>query len=265
VLGAAVNILGVKIDAIDMAQALRTTMSALSNGQRGYICVTGVHGVMEAQKDPVFKAIVNSSFLTTPDGMPMVWLGRLSGYTHMNRVYGPDLMASVCALSVTKGYTHFLYGGRDGVAEKLNHVLISKFPGLAIVGTYTPPFRPLTPAEDAEVIRTISAAKPDIVWVGLGTPKQERFMAEHINRIDTRLMVGVGAAFDLHVGGFRDAPDWVKRAGLQWLHRLYQEPTRLWRRYLVNNPKFIGQVTLQLLGLKRYELVVPPSADQSAQ
>jgi N-acetylglucosaminyldiphosphoundecaprenol N-acetyl-beta-D-mannosaminyltransferase len=254
---AAVNVLGVKIDALNMSQALRLTMSALSNGQKGYICVTGVHGVMEGQKDPVFRRIVNSSFLTTPDGMPMVWLGRMAGHATMARVYGPDFMAAVCALSVTSGYRHYLYGGQDGVADELKHVLTSRFPGLQIVGTYTPPFRPLRPAEDAEVVQMISTAKPDIVWVGLSTPKQERFMAEHINRLDTKLMVGVGAAFDLHIGFIRDAPDWIKGAGLQWLHRLYQEPTRLWRRYLGNNPTFIAKVMLQILGITHYELVIP--------
>ena len=135
----AANILGVKIDAVDMAEALRLTTSAVSNGKKGYICVTGVHGVMEAQKDPVFKHIVNSSFLTTPDGMPMVWLGRMGGHANMDRVYGPDFMAAVCELSVTRGYRHYLYGGRDGVADELKRVLASRFPGLQIVGTYTPP------------------------------------------------------------------------------------------------------------------------------
>lgn len=249
-----VNILGVGVHAIDMCRALELFQYAVEERKKGYVCVTGVHGIMEAQKNSAFRSILNNSLLTTPDGMPTVWVGRWQGHSQMQRVFGPDMMLEVCAMSVAKGYTHFLYGGADGVAEQLKAALLSKFPGLRIVGTYTPPFRPLNEAEKEDLCARVSSATPDIFWVGLSTPKQERFMAEYLPRLDTRVMVGVGAAFDVHTGRIQDAPDWVKNAGLQWLHRLGQEPGRLWKRYLYNNPRFVLKMTSQLLGLSKYPL-----------
>ena len=248
-----VNILGVGVNAINMPEAVDMVTSAASQGRKGYVCVTGVHGIMEAQKDAAFRAILNRSFLTTPDGMPTVWIGRLNSYTRMRRVYGPDFMLTVCSASVERGYTHFLYGGVEGVADQLKDELTRKFPGLKIVGTYTPPFRPLNAAESADLQSRISQLRPDFFWVGLSTPKQERFMAEYLPKLDTRVMVGVGAAFDIHTGRAQDSPDWVKNAGLQWLHRLLQEPSRLWKRYLINNPAFVWKMTSQLLGITKYE------------
>ncbi len=248
-----VNILGVGVSAMDMPQAVNLVTTAVSEGRKGYVCVTGVHGIMEAQKDAAFKTILNRSFLTTPDGMPTVWVGRMNSHSQMRRVYGPDFMLDVCSASVEKGYTHFLYGGNDGVAEQLKQELTAKFPGLKIVGTYTPPFRPLNATEDAELQSEISRLRPDFFWVGLSTPKQERFMAEYLPKLDARIMVGVGAAFDIHTGRAKDSPDWVKAAGLQWLHRLLQEPSRLWKRYLINNPIFVYKMASQLLGFTRYD------------
>ena len=250
-----VNVLGVGVHAIDMDRALRVFQSAVEESRKGYVCVTGVHGIMEAQKDPEFRTILNRSLLTTPDGVPTVWVGRWQGHSQMKRVFGPDLMLEVCALSLAKGYTHFLYGGADGVAEQLKASLLGRFPGLRIVGTYTPPFRPLNEAEKKNLSAQVSAVKPDIFWVGLSTPKQERFMAEYLSLLDTRVMVGVGAAFDVHTGRIQDAPDWMKNAGLQWLHRLGQEPRRLWKRYLINNPKFVLKMTSQILGLSEYRSI----------
>ena len=248
------NVLGVGISAINMAQAVSLFESWLGNGVKGYVCVTGVHGVMEAQKDPSFRRILNQSLLTTPDGMPTVWVGKLQGFREMGRVFGPDLMYAVCRLSVDKGYRHFFYGGRPGVAEQLRANLTSAIPHLRVAGTYTPPFGPLSAQEEARLIDLVAEAKPDIFWVGLSTPKQERFMAEYSHKIQAKLMVGVGAAFDLHSGLIKDAPDWVKSSGLQWLHRLVQDPRRLWRRYLVNNPRFLWKISLQLAGLSEYSL-----------
>jgi len=207
---------------------------------------------MEAQNDPEFKGILNRSLLTVPDGMPTVWVGRLKGFRSMKRVFGPDLMVEICARSVQKGYTHFLYGGAYGVAERLKQVLLSRFPGIHVVGTHTPPFRPLTETEFGQLKDMISELNPDFFWVGLSTPKQERFMAAHIHQLAAKVMIGVGAAFDIHTGRLRDAPDWVKNLGLQWIHRLIQEPTRLWKRYLKNNPKFVWMTALQLMGTKHY-------------
>jgi N-acetylglucosaminyldiphosphoundecaprenol N-acetyl-beta-D-mannosaminyltransferase len=249
------NVLGVGVHAIDMRRALGVFQCAVEQHRKGYVCVTGVHGIMEAQKNPDFRAILNRSLLTTPDGVPTVWVGRWQGYSQMQRVFGPELMLEVCAMSVAKGYTHFLYGGADGVAEELKASLLRRFPGLRIVGTYTPPFRPLSEAEKEDLGARVASVKPDIFWVGLSTPKQERFMAEFLPHLDTRVMVGVGAAFDVHTGRIQDAPAWMKNAGLQWLHRLSQEPGRLWKRYLYNNPRFVLKMTSQLLGLSKYEAI----------
>lgn len=248
------NVLGVGVSAIDMREALRLVETWLGSSVRGYVCVTGVHGVMEAQKDPNFRRILNHSLLTTPDGMPTVWVGKLQGFSNMDRVYGPDLMTEVCRLSCVKGYTHFLYGGGPGTAARLREALGARFPGLAIVGAFTPPFRPLNAAEERELVERVARVRPDIFWVGLSTPKQERFMAHYFDKIETKLMVGVGAAFDFHAGAIRESPAWMKRAGLQWVHRMLQEPRRLGRRYLMNNPAFLWKIGLQLAGFSRYSL-----------
>lgn len=249
-----VNILGVGLSAINLRLALDATGRALAQKTKGYVCVTGVHGVMEAQQDARFKTILNRSFLNTPDGMPMTWIGRLNGHREMDRVYGPDLMLLVCEYTRDHGYSHFLYGGGDGVAEELKRNLEAKFPGIKIVGTYTPPFRPLNEAEEAAFIREISEKKPDIIWVGLSTPKQETFMAQYMDKLDTTLMFGVGAAFDFHAGRVRQAPRWMQRGGLEWLFRLGCEPKRLWKRYFRNNPRFVFHFLCQWLGLKKYAL-----------
>lgn len=241
------NVLGVGVHAINMEQAVQAIDQAVRNRRKGYVCVTGVHGVMEAQSDAEFKKILNNSLLTTPDGMPTVWVGRLQGFRHMDRVYGPDLMLEICRLSEERGYTHYFYGGNEGIAEKLADSLRRRYTKLNIVGMNTPPFRPLNPAEEQDLREQMMRARPDFVWVGLSTPKQERFMANHIGALDCTLMLGVGAAFDVHTGMTKDAPDWMKRAGLQWFHRLLQEPRRLWKRYLVNNPRFVFSIALQLL------------------
>lgn len=251
-LAARVNILGVGVSAINMEQALRRCERLLDEQRQGYICVTGVHGIMEAQRDEGFRDILNRSFLCTPDGVPTVWIGRLRGHRGMERVYGPDFMLQLCRRSVMPGYRHFLYGGGPGTVEKLKARLERMVAGIHIVGGYPPPFRPLSQAEEDDLIAAVADARPDIVWVGLSTPKQERFMARMLQRLDTRLMVGVGAAFDIHAGLQRDAPDWMKVAGLQWFYRLLKEPRRLGRRYLANNPRFLWQIGLQFAGLKKF-------------
>src|SRR5581483_3437108 len=245
------NVLGVGVHAINMDLAVDTLERAVAAREKGYVCVKGAHGIMEAQRDHSLREILNRSMLTTPDGMPTVWVGRWYGKAHMDRVYGPDMMLEVCRRSVEKGYTHFFYGGNSGVAENLRTVLTDRFPGLRVVGTYTPPFRPLGKEERAELHAQVAASRPDFFWVGLSTPKQERYMAEFLPQLDATVMCGVGAAFDVHTGRIQDAPRWMKRSGLQWAHRLLQEPRRLGRRYLVNNPKFMVAITSQILGFKR--------------
>jgi N-acetylglucosaminyldiphosphoundecaprenol N-acetyl-beta-D-mannosaminyltransferase len=249
-----INILGVGISALSMESALEQSEALLSRNGNGYICVTGVHGIIEAQSDEAFRTILNKSFLSTPDGMPTVWLGHLHGFKSMTRVYGPDYMLRMCELSVQRGYRHFLYGGRPGIAEELRSELIRRYPGLQIVGTYTPPFRPLNAEEEQDLRVQLEASQADILWCGLSTPKQERFMAAYSGRLPVKLMVGVGAAFDLLSGNLAEAPDWMKRSGLQWLYRLIKEPKRLWRRYLLNNPRFVWLSFLQLSRLRHFSM-----------
>ena len=249
-----VNVLGVGISALNLDLAVARVTEALEQKRKGYVCVTGVHGVSEAQTDPAFRSILNRSFLNTPDGMPMVWMGKVQGFGHMGRVYGPDLMLRIFELSQKRGFTHFFYGGGPGVAEELKQKLENRFPGIRIVGIYTPPFCPLTEAEESDLTRIVGQLKPDMIWVGLSTPKQEKFMAGHWEHLDATLFFGVGAAFDFHAGRVRQAPRWMQRSGLEWLFRLCCEPRRLWKRYFKNNPLFVLRAAAQLSGLKKYEL-----------
>jgi N-acetylglucosaminyldiphosphoundecaprenol N-acetyl-beta-D-mannosaminyltransferase len=249
-----VNILGVGVSAINMEQAITLTEEFVDTGRRGYVCVTGLHGIIEADHDEQFRRILNRSFLSTPDGMPTVWIGKTQGFEAMDRVYGPDYMVEVCRVSVERGFTHYLYGGKDGIAERLAETLQSRFPGLRVVGTYTPPFRPLNSEEEGKLREELSALQPDFLWVGLSTPKQERFMDAYCGKFDVKVMVGVGAAFDILIGDVMDAPRWVKRAGLQWLHRLIQEPRRLWQRYVSIFVLFSWNFSMQLLGVRKFQL-----------
>lgn len=249
-----INILGVGVHALNLRSAVAVLQSAIESKTKGYVCVTGVHGVSEAQSDPSFRAILNQALLNTPDGMPLVWIGRWSRFQEMERVYGPDLLLEVCNVSQATGWRHFFYGGGPGVAETLAAVLQSKFPRLQIVGTHTPPFRPLTPSEFEEFQAQVAAARPDIIWVGLSTPKQERFMSSTLSDLDVPVMIGIGAAFDLIGGKVRQSPRWIQRSGFEWLYRLIQEPRRLWKRYLKNNPLFVWRLFLQLTGLRRYTI-----------
>ncbi len=236
-----------------MNRAIDLAESWIATRKSAYICMTGVHGVMEAQSNPHLRSVLNGAFINAPDGMPMSWVGWLQGHRQMDRVYGPDFMTNLCGISVNKGYRHYLYGGQPGVAQELKVALQKRFPGLQVVGTCTPPFRSLTQEEESRLLDDVQSANPDILWVGLSTPKQECFMAEYVDRLRVPLLVGVGAAFDFHAGRIDDAPAWIKRAGLQWLHRLFQDPTRLWKRYLLNNPAFLWRIALQLCKAGKYE------------
>lgn len=247
-----VNVLGVGISILNLPLATDLVMRAIQERRRGYITITGVHGVIESQDDPSFRRILNASFLTTPDGMPMVWMGRLAGHREMGRVYGPDLMLEVLARSTHEEVRHFFYGGANGVAMHLKSKLTERFPGLNIVGFYEPPFRPLNPDERAQLVEQVRSTRPDVLWVGLSTPKQEKFMAEYLPDLEVTLMVGVGAAFDFHAGRVKQAPRWMQRSGLEWLFRLWQEPRRLWRRYTRNNPRFLWLALCQKLGLRQF-------------
>lgn len=249
-----VNVLGVGVHAVDMHSAALILETLIRERKKGYVCLTGVHGIMEAHRDPSLKTIFAEATLVAPDGMPTVWMGRLKGFPAMHRVFGPDLMVDIIGKAEFRACVHVFCGGEPGVAERLRDEMVRRFPWVKIAGTFSPPFRPMTSTEEAELASKIRSLQPDIIWVGLSTPKQERFMARYLPMLDTKLMIGVGAAFLFHTGAIQDSPDWVKRMGLQWLHRLLQEPSRLWRRYLLNNPLFIVYAFLQIIGWKRYTL-----------
>jgi len=240
------DVLGLPVSAINMAQAIETFDTWIRERTPHYACISGVHGVMESRSDESLRQIHADAGLVTPDGMPLVWLGRLAGHRHMERVYGPDLMLACMRHSLDTGATHFFYGGAPGVANTLSARLTAQFPGLAVVGTYCPPFRALTAEEDAAIVDEINASGADFVWVGLSTPKQERWMASHVGRLHAPVLVGVGAAFDFHAGLKPQAPRWMQRNGLEWLFRLATEPRRLGGRYLVNNPKFVWLTLVRL-------------------
>ena len=238
-----VDVLGVGISVTSMDDAVARITSWIENGERQYVCCTPVSGVMASQEDEVLPRIYEESGLTAPDGMPLVWAGRFAGAREISRVYGPDLMERVCALAAQRGWRSFLYGGEPGVPEELRDRLIERFPGLQVVGTYSPPFRPLTEGESEEVTRLINESGAELVWVGISTPKQDVWMAEHAGRLDPPVvLVGVGAAFDIHSGRTKRPPRWMGPLGLYWLYRLLQEPRRLWRRYLIGNLSFIRAI-----------------------
>ena len=241
------DILGVRVSSINLEDAVARIEGWIAERSHQYVCVTGVHGVMECRCNERLRRIHNEAGMTTPDGMPLVWLSHLFGKRHTTRVYGPDLMRRMGAVSNVHGYRHFFYGGGEGVAEKLKQAVINANPKLKVVGTLCPPFRELTPEEDRNVVGAINAARPDILWVGLSTPKQEFWMASHLGRIEAPVMVGVGAAFDFLAGTKRQAPRWMQRSGLEWLFRLCSEPRRLASRYAYIVPGFLILATLQLM------------------
>ncbi|MFC7476232.1 WecB/TagA/CpsF family glycosyltransferase [Dankookia sp. GCM10030260] len=247
-----VNILGVGVSAIRMQDATATLEQWIARRSPGYVCITGVHGVMESQRDPTLKAIHNAAGMVTPDGVPLVWMSRMLGFPQVERVYGPDLMREMTALSARRGYRNYYYGGAPGTADRLKEVLTRAHPGLQVVGTCCPPFRPLTPEEDAATIAEINAAQPDIIWVGLSTPKQERWMAAHLGKLSAPAMVGVGAAFDFLSGQKPQAPRWMQRNGLEWAFRMATEPRRLAGRYVRNNPAFVVGALRQLVDRRRF-------------
>jgi N-acetylglucosaminyldiphosphoundecaprenol N-acetyl-beta-D-mannosaminyltransferase len=248
------NILGVGVSAVNMDQTLAVIDNWIAHLEPNYVCVTGVHGIIESQKDPEIQRIHNSAGLVTPDGMPLVWLCHLLGHKHVERVYGPDLLLAICANSIKKGYRHFFYGGKPGVAGQLVENLRRQFPGLQVTGYYSPPFRSLNAEEESQILQEINSCQPHIVWIGLSTPKQERWMVAHVGLIENAILIGVGAAFDFHAGAKKQAPRWIQRSGLEWLFRLASEPGRLWKRYLVNNPLFVILIIAQALKIKRYEI-----------
>ncbi len=267
------NVLGVGINAVNMESALREVNAALDQpGTVGYVTVTGVHGVMESQDDSKLKVIHNRSFLSIPDGIPMVWMGRWQGHDHMRQVCGPEFMPAMLAHGISQQRRHFFWGGGDGVVKTLSKKLLERHPGLQIAGTVTPPFRPLTEEEELQLLEQILTSKPHCFWVGLSTPKQERFMAGFLEKYAEQfaaldhgiLFFGVGAAFDFQAGLVPEAPPWLRGSGFEWFYRLLTNPRRLAMRYLRSNPRFIAMALCQqsdrqsfpMLGSKEHSIKV---------
>jgi N-acetylglucosaminyldiphosphoundecaprenol N-acetyl-beta-D-mannosaminyltransferase len=249
------NVFGIALDAVNLPTAVTSVLRATKAGRNKYVCLAGAHGIVEARRDPRLAEAFRNAFLVLPDGMPTVWMAWWQALYHVDRVFGPDLMVEVISQSQASGERHFLLGGNPGVAEELASRLNTRYPKARIVGTYTPPFRRLNVAEEAALIARLEKCRPDIVWVGIGAPKQELFMSEYLGRLKVPVMVGVGAAFDFHTGRLTDSPRWVKRAGLQWFHRLVQEPKRLWWRYLRTNSIFLALAAMKLLRVRKFPLL----------
>jgi N-acetylglucosaminyldiphosphoundecaprenol N-acetyl-beta-D-mannosaminyltransferase len=208
-----------------------------------------------AQRDKAVRDALNGAGLATQDGMPLVWWSRRAGYASTGRACGPDLMEAMCAISAERGHRHYFYGGSPVVIERLVSRLQQRHPGLIVAGHRSPPFRKLTDAEDEADVAAINAAQADFVWVGLGMPKQEKWIAAHVGRIEATALLGVGAAFDFHAGLVSQAPPWMQRNGLEWSYRLAREPRRLWRRYARYNPLFVAAFTRQYLAHRRARLL----------
>ena len=247
------SVLGVRVDAVQIGDVIKKMEEWIERRQAGCtIAVTGMHGVMEARHDEEFGRVLEGASMVVPDGYPLVVLGRRKGFALARRVYGPELMETFCEETARKGYRHYFYGGAEGVAEELAKRFARRFAGMEIAGTHCPPFRALTEEEEREVCEEIRASKADVVWVGLSTPKQERWMARVREALGVPVMVGVGAAFDFHTGRVAQAPRWMRENGMEWFFRLMSEPRRLWRRYLVNGSEFAWLVVLEQLGLKKF-------------
>lgn len=233
------QILNLPVSSTNLADSASYILELAHQRKNTYVCALNVHSVTLAQYSKELFEALSRSEMNCPDGMPLVWLGKLGGVSTVSQVRGPDLMMEICKRSVPHGFRHFLFGGKKQVADRLKQKLEESFPGIQVVGTYTPPFRALTELEERHLKSLIDKTKPHLFWVGLGTPKQELFCASYVHRLNAGVMVGVGAAFDIFSGAISDSPVWVRRIGMQWLHRLLQEPSRLWRRYLLLNPLFI--------------------------
>ncbi|PTX95639.1 WecB/TagA/CpsF family glycosyltransferase [Opitutus sp. ER46] len=237
------DVIGVGISALTLNQARDAVLAARGQPGGRYICCGTAYGLVQARADKALRDAFNHAWLTTPDGMPLVWLGPRG----VSRVYGPDLMLAVCDAGRRVGLRHLLYGGQTGVAGELRRRLVARFAGLEIVDALTPPFGALDEIDPAPLHAAVARTRPDVIWVGLGTPKQERFMAEQAPKLPGGVMIGVGAAFDFHSGRVRQAPRWIRGSGFEWLFRFCMEPRRLGWRYLRTNPLFLAYLLRQKL------------------
>lgn len=243
------KVLNVQFDFVDYQAVMENIDRWRRNGQRHYLTLSPPHSVLMCGSDDELSKATDRANMTLPDGVGIILAASLLKYPHRGRVTGPVLMLKLCDWGRAEGYSHFFYGGLPGVADMLAKRLAQRFPGLKVAGTYSPPFRRLTPQEDARIIQDINSARPDIIWVGLGSPKQEKWMASHVGKITATAMIAVGAAFDFHSGKVKWAPEWIRRLGLEWAYRLAKEPRRMWRRNL-DSPVFLLKVIQQRA--KRY-------------
>jgi N-acetylglucosaminyldiphosphoundecaprenol N-acetyl-beta-D-mannosaminyltransferase len=246
------EILGVPVSLVDYERAMAVMDGLVERRERGYVCAAPVHALMVAQDDPAMRAALRASTLVVPDGMPVVWAANLLGERLQDRVYGPELMQRYSQRCAERGHRVWLYGGRDqGSLVQLALSLRRRHPGIQVVGGYSPPFRPLSGDEEEAVARQINEARPDVLWVGIGVPKQEKWMAHMRDRLDVPVMCGVGAAFDFHAGRVSMAPSWMQERGLEWIYRTLQEPRRLLGRYLTTNPRFVAAFARQYVSERR--------------
>lgn len=232
------NIMGVDIAAIDMEWLVNYLNRNVEDLSGDYICVSNVHTTVTAYEDREYCKVQNGGIMAIPDGGPLSSVGQKRGFKNMKRTTGPSLMGEIFKISASEGYRHYFYGSTDETLEKLYSVLTESYPGIQIAGMYSPPFRPMTEDEDMAIVDRINETKPDFVWVGLGAPKQEKWMAAHQGRVEG-LMIGVGAGFDYHAGNIERAPEWMQKSNLEWVYRLLQDPKRLFGRYWHTNTKFI--------------------------
>ena len=238
------NILGVNIAAINMEWLLAYLAQNLSDIKGDYICVSNVHTTVTSYEDASYCAIQNGGLMAIPDGGPLSTVGQKRGFKDMERTTGPSLMGEIFKISAEKGYRHYFYGSTEETLELLYQKLTDHYPGIQIAGMYSPPFRPMTEEENQAIVERINETKPDFVWIGLGAPKQEKWMAAHHGQIGG-LMVGVGAGFDYYAENIKRAPEWMQKSNLEWLYRLMQDPKRLFKRYLVTNTKFIWNAVVR--------------------
>lgn len=248
-----INLLGVRVSAFDLPAAVAEMDATIAQSQLAHVSTCPVYTLMQGHERADVRSALNAATWVTPDGMPVVWALRLFGARGVGRVYGPDLMLALTELSARKGYAQYYLGGGPGVAEALAETMQRRFAGLKVAGTYCPPFRDLTSDEERAMLEQINTSGAQVVWIGLGSPKQDLWMARYRSHLTPPLLVAVGAAFDFFTGRQSQAPRWMQRSGLEWLFRLIQEPRRLWRRYLIYNPKFLYELSLQRLGWRRFD------------
>jgi len=247
------QVLNITISTLTMASTLAKFQIWIENREPNYVCCVPAHAVMEVYDHPELRKVYAESGLNTPDGMAIVWLLRQAGHKQVERVYGPDLLLAACEFGLRPGWKHYFYGGTPEAAHGLASKLCARFPGLQVVGVESPPFQALDELETEEATERIRSTTPDIVWVGLGSPKQEQWMHDQVTKLGVPVLVGVGAAFDFLSGVKPQAPRWMQRSGLEWLHRLATEPKRLWKRYLLGYPRFVWLVLMERLGLLKYD------------